>query len=166
VSSQGGHVTKIAQFFARYEEGANSFDPEVVSAAFTASFLGGDPHGVVCVHNDAAFRQAIPERHAFFQAIGFRSAKILSVVETPLDERYTMAKVHWHLLFEQPRGHALPFTFFITYFLFDPGSGPKVVFYISHDDEQKVMQEAGLIPAEEPHKRESQPPLVSARLQQ
>jgi hypothetical protein len=71
-------VTKIAQFFARYEEGANSFDPEVVSAAFTASFLGGDPHGVVCVHNDAAFRRAIPERHAFFQAIGFRSAKILT----------------------------------------------------------------------------------------
>lgn len=33
-------------------------------------------------------------------------------------------------------------------FLFDPGSGtgPKVAFYISHEDEQQVMREAGLLP--------------------
>ena len=100
------------------------------------------------MHNDEALRQAIPERHAFFQQIGFRSAKILSVVATPLDERYTMAKVHWHLVFEPQPGSPRDFTFFITYFLFDPGSGPKVAFYISHDDEQQVMQEAGLVPNE------------------
>jgi hypothetical protein len=93
-------VTKIEQFFARYEKGANSFDPDLVSSEFTASFVGGDPNGVVCVQNDEAFRKAIPERRAFLQEIGFRAARILGVVETPLDERYTMAKVHWHMIFE------------------------------------------------------------------
>jgi hypothetical protein len=29
-------------------------------------------------------------------------------------------------------------------------SAPRVAFYISHEDEQKVMKEAGLIPAERP----------------
>jgi hypothetical protein len=142
-------VTKIEQFFARYEEGANSFDPDLVTSEFAAWFMAADPNGVVCAQNDEAFRKAIPERQAFFQQIGFRSAKILSVAETPLDERYTMAKVHWHMVFEKQPGHPLDFKFFITYFLFDPGSGPKIVFYISHDDEQKVMQEAGLIPGDE-----------------
>jgi hypothetical protein len=64
------------------------------------------------------------------------------------DERYTMAKVHWRMVFEKDPGKPLDFKFFITYFLFDQGSGPKVAFYISHDDEQKVMREAGLIPEE------------------
>jgi hypothetical protein len=139
-------VTKIERFFTRYEEGANSFDSDLVASQFTASFMGGDPNGVACLQNDETFRNVIPERRAFFQQIGFRSAKILGVEETPLDERYTMAKVHWHMVFQKQVGHPLDFKFFVTYFLFDPGSGPKVAFYISHDDKRKLMQEAGLIP--------------------
>lgn len=141
-------MTKIEQFFARYEQGANSFDPDIVTSKFSDCFMGADPNGVVCIQNDDAFRNAIPQRQAFFQQIGFKSARVLGLSETPLDERYTMAKVHWHMVFEKQRGHPLDFKFFITYFLFDPGTGPEVVFYISHDDEQKVMRDAGLIPSE------------------
>ena len=52
------------------------------------------------------------------------------------------------MIFEQRPGQPLDFKFFLTYFLFDPGSGPKAAFWISHEDERKVMQEAGLISAE------------------
>lgn len=142
-------MTKIEQFFDRYEEGANTFDPDVVTSQFADSFMGADPNGVVCGENNEKFREAIPQRRAFFQQIGFRSAKILSIDATPLDERYTMAKVHWQMVFEKEQGNPLDFKFFITYFLFDPGSGPRVVFYISHDDEQKVMKDAGLIPTDD-----------------
>jgi hypothetical protein len=76
--------------------------------------------------------------------------RILSVAEAPLDGHYTMAKIHWHMTFEKQPGLPLDFRFYITYFLFDQGSGPRIVFYISHDDEQRVMREAGLIPAEQP----------------
>ncbi|MBN2318966.1 MAG: hypothetical protein JXR49_07810 [Acidobacteria bacterium] len=145
-------MTKIERFFARYEEGANSFDPDVVCSQYTADFLGGGPNGVVCGKNNAELRKAIANRHAFFQEIGFRSAKVLGVTETPLDDHYTMAKVHWHMIFEKQPGHLIDFKFFFTYFLFDPGSDPKVVFWISHDDEQKVLQEAGLIPIKQPNK--------------
>ena len=140
-------MTTIRQFFARYEEGANSFDVDLVTSQFTSSFMGADPNGVACLQNDDNFRRAIPERQAFFQHIGFRFARILDVAETPLDAHYTMAKVHWHMKFEKTPGTPQEFKFFITYFLFDAGTGPKVVFYISHDDEQKLMREAGLLPA-------------------
>jgi hypothetical protein len=141
-------VTKIEQFFARYEEGANSFDPELVSSQYTAEFLGGGPSGVASGRNDQSLRSAIVQRHALFQKIGFKRAKILGLEETPLDDRYTKAKVHWHMVFEKRPGRSIDFKFFVTYFLFDPGSGPKVAFWISHEDEQKVMQEAGLVPTE------------------
>ena len=140
-------MTSLKQFFARYEEGANTFDPDLVTSQFAESFMGAGPSGVLCGRNDQEFREAIAQREEFFRQIGFRSARVLDVVETPVDECYTMAKVHWHMAFEKEPGNLLEFKFFITYFLYDPGSGPKVVFYISHDDEQQVMKDAGLIPS-------------------
>lgn len=135
----------IEEFFERYERGANTFDPDVVAPQYTHPFMGADPNGVACIPNDESFRASIPQRQAFFREIGFRSARILDLVQTPLDERYTMAKVHWQMVFEKTPSHPQEFRFYITYFLFDPGSGPKVAFYISHDDEQKTMRDAGLI---------------------
>lgn len=139
-------TNEIQAFFERYEQGANTFDADLVRSQFTDCFLGGDPNGVRCVHNDETFAKAIPERKAFFEQIGFRSATVLNVTPTPLDERYTMVRVHWQMVFEKNAGHPQTFRFHITYFLFDDGQGPKVVFYVSHEDEQKVMREAGLLP--------------------
>lgn len=138
-------MDKTQAFFARYEEGANTFDPDLMASLYTPEFMAGDPQGVSCGRNDPALRDAFIQRKAFFQRIGFQRARILDVAATPLDERYTMAKVHWHLVFEKEPGHPLDFRFFITYFLHDPGSGPKAAFWISHDDEQGVMRAAGLI---------------------
>lgn len=139
-------VIRIDDFFARYEEGANSFDPELMASLYTSEFMAGDPGGVSCGRNDQTLRDAFIHRKTFFQQIGFKRARILHVAATPLDGHYTMAKVHWQMTFEKQPGHPLDFRFFITYFLHDPGSGPKAAFWISHDDEQHVMREAGLVP--------------------
>ena len=96
-------------------------------------------------------RQAVPARRDFMQQIGFRFARVQAVAATPLDAHYTMAKVHWHLRFEKTAGQPQDFRFDITYFLFDPGNGPKVAFYISQEDERQVMREAGLLPADGDH---------------
>ncbi len=141
-------MTTIEEFFVRYEAAANSFDPDLSASLYTAEFMAGDPNGVSCGRNDQALRDAVVRRKEFFGQIGFKRAKILHVEPTPLDGSYTMAKVHWHMTFEKQPGVPLDFRFFITYFLFDAGSGPKAAFWISHDDEQRVMREAGLIPGE------------------
>jgi hypothetical protein len=140
------HIQKIEDFFARYEEGANSFDPDLVCSQYTPEFMGGGPGGLACGRNDQDLRNAIEQRKVFFQKIGFRRAKVLNIDASALDDHYTMAKIHWHLTFEKQPGQMLDFKFFITYFLYDPGDGPKVAFWISHEDEQAVMRDAGLIP--------------------
>ena len=128
-------MAKIEEFFTRYEAGANSFDPDLMSSLYTDEFMAGDPNGVSCGRNDQSLGEAFIRRKEFFQQIGFKLAKILHVEATPLDEKYTMAKVHWHMTFEQQPGRPLDFT-------------PKAAFWISHDDEQRVMREAGLISGE------------------
>lgn len=139
-------MTTIAAFFARYEEGANTFDLDLMSSLYAPEFMAGDPNGVSCGRNDQALRDAFVQRKELFRKIGFRRATILQVDATPLDGRYTMARAHWHMTFEMEPGHPLDFKFFITYFLYDPGTGPRVAFWISHDDEKRVMEEAGLLP--------------------
>jgi hypothetical protein len=139
---------KLEEFFVRYEEGANSFDPDRLCSLYTAEFMAGGPDGVSCGRNDRTLREAFIQREKLFRQIGFKRARILHVDATPLDDKYTMAKVHWHMTFEKPSGDPLDFKFFVTYFLHDPGSGPKAAFWISHEDEQRVMREAGLIPNE------------------
>lgn len=141
-------MTATRKFFARYEEGANSFDPDLVCSQFTAEFMGGGPGGVACFKNGDDLRTWTENRRSFFQEIGFRFATILDLEETPLDDYYTMAKVYWNMVFEKEPGRPLDFKFCITYLLFDSGSGPKVALWNSHDDEQRIMQEAGLIPAD------------------
>ncbi len=138
-------MTKIEAFFTRYEQGANTFDPALMSSLYTDQFMGGDPNGVACARNDGAWRDAFVQRKAFFQQLGFRCARVLKVEPTALDAHYTMAKVHWQMDFEKQPGHLQEFRFAITYFLFDAGDDPRVAFWISHEDEHKLMREAGLI---------------------
>jgi hypothetical protein len=138
-------MTPIEKFFRRYEEGANTFEPAIVISAYPDAFMAADPNGAACIQNDAAFRKAIPGREALFRKIGFKSAEVLKVTETPMDERYTTALVQWRMVFEKEQGKPLEFVFFITYILLAGKDGLKIVFYLSHDDEQKLMRDAGLI---------------------
>ena len=80
-------MASIEEFFDRYLEGANSLDPDLMSSLYTAEFLAGDPNGVSCGRNDKALRDAFIRRKEFFRQIGFKSAKILHVDATPLDEK-------------------------------------------------------------------------------
>lgn len=138
-------MTPIEIFFKTYEQGANTFDPDLVTAQYADSFLAADPNGAQCMRNDDAFRKAFPERKAFFRKIGFKSAKVLGIQESPLDANYTAAKVHWLMVFEKDPGRPREFRFFITYMLFGHGEGMRIVFYLSHEDEQKAMRDGGLI---------------------
>lgn len=63
-------MTKIEQFFALYEEGANSSDPELVCSQYTAEFMGGGPNGVACGKNDENLRKAISRRQVFSRGSG------------------------------------------------------------------------------------------------
>ena len=49
------------------------------------------------------------------------------------------------MVFEKIPGQPQEFRFAITYGVHDDGKALKVAFWISHEDERQVMQQAGLI---------------------
>ena len=117
-------MTDVDAFFVRYEQSANSFDPDPVASLYTDPFMGGDPNGVA-VLSVAQFRAALPARREFMQGIGFRFAKMLDVAATPLDKRYPTAKVHWHLRFEKTPGQPQDFRFSSPTFCSMRALGPR-----------------------------------------
>lgn len=144
----GNLSDRVQRFFERYEEGANTFAEAVILEGLAHSFMGADPNGAQVFEVNDEFRKAIPRRRQFFQSIGFLSAHILGVEQSQISADYILAKVRWEMIFEKD-GRAHDVRFVITYVLHDAGGADlKVVFYVSHDDEQKAMREAGLIPLE------------------
>lgn len=139
-------MSDFDEFFAKYEKSANNFDPELLSSLYADCFTSADPNGTFCIHNDAEFKQAAVKREKLFHSLGFKSAKIIGKDVNKIDDSYTMVKVHWRMRFDNPSAKKSDFKFFTTYVLATFGPALKVVFYVSHDDEQKVMKDAGLIP--------------------
>lgn len=135
----------IQRFFEQYEKGANTFDPDLVTSQFANDFLDAGPKGVFHGRNDEEFRRVIPERKEFMAGIGFQKAEIISLDETILNDFYSMVNVGWRMTFTGDGGAPKVAEFEILYFLFVQNEDPKVVMYISHDDEQETMEEMGLL---------------------
>ena len=134
----------IENFFKAYEVGANTFDPDLIYSQYSKEFMGGGPDGVVVGKNED-FRQAMPARKKLFETIGFKKATILKLTQTWLDDHYVLAKVHWQMDFQKKDGTEVKATFYDTYCLYVHEGKAKVVFFISHEDEQKVMKKLGLL---------------------
>lgn len=54
-----------------------------------------------------------------------------------------MIKVHWGVTFKKTGDRLIEFD--VTYFVQKTGLEPKIIMFIAHQDEQKAMQELGLI---------------------
>jgi hypothetical protein len=139
---------RIRQWFLDYAEAASTFDAERVSQHYTDCYVEAGPKGATCVKNDDDYRTAVSKRRGFFEGLGFKFAKIVSLDDTPLDDNYSMVKVHWQMRFEPAAGHPIDAEFDNTYFVYHKDDNPKVVCYISHQDEETMMRELGLLPAE------------------
>lgn len=79
----------------------------------------------------------------FYKSIGQTSARMLSTDEIPVSNDYSMIKVHWGVTFKKTGDRLIEFD--VTYFVQKTGLEPKIIMFIAHQDEQKAMQELGLI---------------------
>ena len=145
-------TAKVQAFFNDYEARFNQslqeppvVDVDGVVGAFAGCFVEASPVGVNCGKNDDQFRQAVPQGFAFYKSIGTTSMKIAALDITPLDDYHVMAKVHWDSRYTTSNGEE-KIEFDVIYFLQLLNEQPKIFAFIT-GDEQKVLQERGLIPS-------------------
>jgi hypothetical protein len=136
----------VKTFFEEFERKSNTFEHDL-AFQFSDPFMAADPDGGIQVVKKEDFLDGIAKRQAFFHSIGFQFVKIVPLDETRLDDSYVMVKVHSHMRFEKKPGQPIDLQDSSTYILFVKDDSPKIVFYTTHENLMKIMQERGLLPA-------------------
>ena len=108
--------------------------------------MAADLDGGIQVVKKEDFLAGISKRQAFFQSIGFQFVKIVLLDQTRLDDHYVLAKVQAHMRFEKNPGQPIDLKDSSTYILFIKDDSPRIVFYTTHENLLKIMQERGLLP--------------------
>jgi len=133
---------EIRRFFETFEQTSAGGDIDRMVALFADPFMSADSTSVRAV-NASEFRAALPKRKQLFSTLGCTSTKLISVEETPLDDRYVMAKTIWQWEFPQP---VEPIVLPSTYIIRKGGDAPLIVFYLT-GDVMSVLRSRGLLPS-------------------
>ena len=97
------------------------------------------------ISRDATFHH--PENSICFykQPVGtaYLLVATVSVQRNPIGDTYSFVTVEWGAKFEKTGGQLIHFK--ISYLLQFTQDEPKILAYVDHEDQQKVMKEFGLV---------------------
>lgn len=135
------------EYAARFNKALKGEAPDVEGTvnSFAPCFVEASPAGIICSKNDDRFKDAIPKGYEYYRSIGTVSMKIGSKAITELDEYHAMVKVHWQTLYQKKEGNREEIGFDVHYFVQVMHDAVKIFSYIT-GDEQKLLQEKGLVP--------------------
>lgn len=132
----------VKKLLAQYEKAFSTLDVEKQVPLFAEHFISAGPGGSIALGRDEFARMA-SKAAKFYKSVGQTSAKILSMDETAISSEYSMVKVHWGATFAKTGNRMIEFD--VTYFIQNTGPDPKIIMFIAHQDEEKVMKELGLL---------------------
>ena len=120
-------------------------DIDGVVASFAPFFVESSPRGVMGGANGPDFRKAIPQGFARYREVGGKAMRITAIKVTEIDDANVMATIDWAFDYVRPRdGKAGTVNFTNRYLLNVVNGKPKIFAYIT-PDEEKAMQEHGLV---------------------
>jgi hypothetical protein len=136
----------IEQFFRTFESNASSNDTEAQVAHFADVFMAASPQGTQAVRV-SDFALALPKKKQLFDKLGCRSSALVSLRQTRLDARYTMASTQWRMTFAQNQ-HEPQEVMADSIYIVDTETDPfKIVFYLASQDLMQILKERGIAPA-------------------
>lgn len=134
-------TAEIKKLFADYEKAFKAFNPKAITKFYDHKFIGADPNGVRVFKNNLLFRLAAGRSAKLYKSLGMNSVKS-SLTETPISKQYTLVKVHYSVKFKKTGDKAIEFD--LSYLVSKIGKKPRIILYISHEDEWKTMKKLGL----------------------
>ncbi|HXG44977.1 MAG TPA: nuclear transport factor 2 family protein [Gemmatimonadales bacterium] len=131
----------VRRLFAEYEELFDALDVTGQARLFADSFMSAGPHGAIA-QTKAEFLKMAEQAAAFYKSVGQTSAKILSIEEIPISDEYSLVRVRWAATFQKPGTKTVEFD--VSYVVQRVGGEPKIILFITHQDERQAMNELGL----------------------
>ena len=132
----------VKRLFEEYEKAFSALDIGRSARFFADTFISAGPNGTI-TNSKTELLKSASQAADFYRSVGQKSAKILSLDEQPVSEQYSLVKVHWGVTFEKTGKRLTEFD--VSYLMQKIGPEPKIILFIAHQDEQKAMQELGLL---------------------
>ena len=142
MGSTSGHDWDL--WFTGYAADGQREDPGPLAARYGPSFLAASPAGTGTFPNDAAFLEWLRQIRAGNLSAGLESMRVAATRELPLGAAFALVTVTWEARFRATGDRSVPFE--ISY-LMTTAPEPKVVAYVSHEDQVEAMRRAGVSPA-------------------
>ena len=136
-------MSDVGKLFDDYAKALVSLDPDRITEAFADEFLAAGPNYFAPAKNDEDFRANILRGAEFYRGLRATEARVVSLQEQALDGLHALVKVRWS--FRREDGSEIVATD-TTYVVRTIDGAPKIVMFISHQDEQELFRERGLIP--------------------
>ena len=134
--------SSVKRLFDEYEKAFSALDIEKSAQFFADSFISAGPKGAIA-NSKAELLKSASKAAEFYRSVGQKTAKILTLDEVKITEMYSMVKVHWGVTFEKTGDRLIEFD--VSYLVQKTGVEPKIILFIAHQDEQKAMEELGLL---------------------
>jgi hypothetical protein len=134
---------RIKALFDEYARAFSALELQKQAPLFAETFTAAGPKGVISQGRDAFFKNA-DQAAAFYRKVGQESAEIKSMKETWFSDKYAMVTVHWAARFKKLDK---PVEFDVSYLVQLTDEEPRIILFISHEDEEEAMKELGLLDA-------------------
>ena len=143
--------TKVRALFDAYAKRSDDAlrnppreDIDGVVGAFAPFFVESSPKGVVGGANDDKFRQMIPKGFAHYREVGGKHMTIKGLKVIELDHHHAVADIDWDFAYTNKAGKSGHVSFTNYYFVTIADGTAKIFAYVT-PDEEKAMQEHGLV---------------------
>jgi hypothetical protein len=120
-------------FFRNHERNSNSGAIGPLISQFADVFMVGGAQGAQVVEA-IAFALAVPKRKKQFDEMGWQSTELVSLRETTLNGRYTMAETRWRMTFASEDQSPEEVQVDSTFIVYNGGEEPKIIMYLPHGD--------------------------------
>ncbi len=134
----------IDTLFKQYESAFNKLDLETISGFYADTFISAGPKGTI-TQSKKEFEEKAKEAVEFYESIGQNSARIISKRTMPISNEYSMVVIRWGVTFAKTGSKVIEFD--VSYFVREIDE-PRIIMFITHEDEQAAMKKLGIRPKE------------------
>ena len=134
---------RIKTLFDDYAKSFSALELQKHAGFFADTFVAAGPKGIISQTRDEFMKNA-DQAADFYRKVGQESVEIKSMKETWFSDKYAMVTVHWAAHFKKL---AKPVEFDVSYLVQLTDEKPRIILFISHEDEEEAMKELGLLDA-------------------
>jgi hypothetical protein len=128
-------TTPATHFFTEFEHNIAEGNIRALVAQFAETYLNGGPQGYQLLRS-ADLAAGLPRRRELLNSLGCGPSHLVSLIETPLGDRFVLAQVRWLFPID---GAKDPVTVDSSYIL-EIAEPVRILVYISHHDLVAVLK--------------------------